>query len=193
MDQFDILKLVTRTLESMSVRYMVGGSYASGAWGETRFTQDIDVVLDLRLEDVERFVGAFSEEEFYVSVEAAKSAVRQRGQFNLIHGASGNKVDFILVKDTAWARSQLDRRRRIALPSGLMVYVCAPEDIIISKMAYYRQGGIDKHLRDITGIMKVSGDQVDTAYVERWAKELDLMEIWEAILRRLSSRSHESV
>ena len=74
-----------------------------------------------------------------------------------------------------------------------MVYVCAPEDIIISKMAYYRQGGSDKHLRDITGIMKVSGDQVDTAYVERWAKELDLMEIWEAILRRLSTRFHESV
>jgi hypothetical protein len=34
-------------------------------------------------------------------------------------------------------------------------------------------------------MLKVSGDEIDRAYVERWATELDVMEIWEAILKRV--------
>ena len=66
-----------------------------------------------------------------------------------------------------------------------------PEDIIISKMLYYKQGGSEKHMRDITGILKVSGEEVDRAYVERWAEELGLKEIWEAIQKRLSETPEE--
>jgi hypothetical protein len=64
-------------------------------------------------------------------------------------------------------------------------FVASPEDVIIGKMLYYREGGSEKHLRDITGILKVSGDQVDRAYVARWAAELGVTEIWQAVLRRL--------
>ena len=64
-------------------------------------------------------------------------------------------------------------------------YTASPEDIIISKMKYYRQGGSEKHLRDITGIVKVSGKDVDFKYIANWAEKLELSEIWEAILRRV--------
>jgi hypothetical protein len=51
-------------------------------------------------------------------------------------------------------------------------------------MVYYREGGSEKHLRDITGILKVSGDAVDRRYVSRWAEEMGLADIWRAILGR---------
>ncbi len=60
-----------------------------------------------------------------------------------------------------------------------------PEDVIIKKMDFYKQGSSEKHLRDITGILKISGDAVDKAYIAEWAKSLGLTEIWNAILRRL--------
>ena len=37
-------------------------------------------------------------------------------------------------------------------------YTARPEDLIISKMLYYREGGSEKHLRDITGMLKVSAE-----------------------------------
>jgi hypothetical protein len=37
-------------------------------------------------------------------------------------------------------------------------------------MVYYREGGSEKHLRGITGILRIRGN---------------LLEIWEAILKRL--------
>jgi hypothetical protein len=44
-------------------------------------------------------------------------------------------------------------------------------------MEYYKKGGSDKHLRDITGILKVSGRDVDREYIITWAKKMGLMNI----------------
>lgn len=74
---------------------------------------------------------------------------------------------------------------KIELHPGLVSYVASPEDIIISKMIYYREGGSEKHMRDITGILKISGEEIDMDYINRWSEDLDLMEIWQAILGRI--------
>ena len=58
------------------------------------------------------------------------------------------------------------------------------EDVIIKKMEYYRDGGSEKHLRDITGVLKISGERVDRAYIADWASRLGLQSIWEAIISR---------
>jgi hypothetical protein len=47
------------------------------------------------------------------------------------------------------------------------------------------EGGSDSHLRDITGIMRISGTDVDRDYIASWATRLGVLEVWEAILRRL--------
>ena len=97
-----------------------------------------------------------SEPEYYVSREAAREAVRLRRQFNVIHPASGMKVDLILARTDPWGklRSPVDKGCGSADRDG---YIARPEDIIISKMRYYKMGGSEKHLRDITGILNVSG------------------------------------
>ena len=54
-------------------------------------------------------------------------------------------------------------------------------------MIYYREGLSEKHLRDIASILQISGDEIDRLYIERWAREIGLLDIWEAALRRLGS------
>jgi hypothetical protein len=49
-------------------------------------------------------------------------------------------------------------------------------------MEYNREGGSEKHLRDISGILRISGDELDIPYIERWAACKGLTEIWRAIL-----------
>jgi hypothetical protein len=181
MDQVDLLKQAVRILESLKIPYMVVGSYGSGAWGEPRFTRDIDILVDLKPEDASRLCGEFPFPEFYLSLDAVLDAVSRRGQFNVIHPSSGIKIDFIMEGTGAWAGQQLGRRVKIRLEPDLELFVAAPEDVIIGKMIYYREGGSDKHLRDIAGILKISGESVDMAYIERWAKDLDLVEIWDRI------------
>ena len=39
------------------------------------------------------------------------------------------------------------------------------------KLEYFREGGSDKHLRDIRGMLQVSGDQIDRASLEEWIEK----------------------
>jgi putative heme degradation protein len=50
---------------------------------------------------------------------------------------------------------------------------------------YYREGGSEKHLRDIAAMLQVSGNEIDQEYVNHWAQQLGLVEEWRDILNRL--------
>ena len=136
---------------------------------------------------MEPLCAAFSDPEFYVSLAAAQDAVRQRKQFNVIHSTSGLKIDFMVARDDEWGRTQLARRRKIELTPGQQAFVAAPEDVILGKLLYYREGQSDKHLRDIAAMLHTSGDQIDRDDVSAWATKLDVLDIWQAIVTRVDS------
>lgn len=188
MSQGELLKRAIQLLESLEIKYLIVGSFASVAYGDPRMTQDIDIVVDLKLDQVDTLCVAFPEDEYYVSATAARQAVREGGQFNVIHPASGMKIDFMIARRDAWGRSQLERRQRVLIMPGLSGYAGSPEDVILGKLWYYQEGGSEKHLRDIAGMMQVSGDQIDAAYIAQWAQRLGLSEVWQAALARLGRR-----
>lgn len=188
MDQSELLAHVLRTLERLKIAYMVVGSVASGAYGEPRMTQDIDIVVSISAEEAAQLCAAFPAGEFYVSREAAMAALAQGGQFNVIHPASGNKIDFLIARKDAWGREQMRRRQRVRILPRQEGFAARAEDLILSKMLYYKEGGSEKHLRDIAGILKISPDEVDRDYVAAWSAQLNVLEIWHAILRRLEGK-----
>ena len=189
MEQVDLLRRTIEVLESQGIRYLIVGSVASMGYGEPRFTRDIDVVVDVSADDVSRLCDAFPEAEYYVNRDTARQAAREGGQFNVIHPASGNKIDFIIARRDAWGRQQVERRRRVTILPGLVGYAGSPEDVILGKMWYYQVGGSEKHLRDIAAMLRVSGEQIDRGYIAHWADQLGLSEIWHAILSRLTAQS----
>ena len=188
MEQAELLRRVIDVLEDQGVTYLLVGSLASGVYGEPRLTADVDVVVDLRPDQASKLCAVFPSPEYYVSEKAAQEAVATRGQFNVIHPASGNKIDFIIARRDAWGRSQISRRRREQILPGRSGYTAAPEDVIVGKLWYYHEGGSEKHLRDIAGMLQVSGDEIDTGYVDHWALQLGLTEEWQAVLGRLRER-----
>ena len=187
MEQIDFLRRAVDALERTQVRYVVVGSIASIAYGESRFTQDIDIVAAFELRHVDQLLAAFPSSEFYLSEAAMRDAIRTSFQFNVIHPGSGNKIDFILPREDEWSRVQMARARRVRLLPDRDVMTAAPEDVILGKLWYYSLGGGDRHLRDIAGILRVTGNGVDRAEVERWAARLGYMEIWQQIVAKVDA------
>ncbi len=185
MTQEQLLRHVVNVLEQMDVSYMIVGSYATSLYGDPRYTQDIDIVVRLERGDIPVLERAFPEPEYYLSAAAADDAITRSTQFNVIHAGSGNKLDFMIAHRDLWGREQISRRVKRRFLSDLEAHVASPEDLIISKMRYFKEGTSDKHLRDIAGMLKVSNELIDRAYVEKWATHFDLMDIWEAILDRV--------
>lgn len=184
MEPSELLAHLVRALERANIPYLVTGSTATIAYGEPRFTNDIDVVVDLRLEQVPALCAAFPEPEFYVSQSAAETAVRQRHQFNVIHPGSGLKIDVIVASDSPFDRNRLKRGLRLSAGADLEVCFGSPEDVILKKLEYYREGGSEKHLRDIAGVLKVQGAGVDRRYIAEWAEELGVRDLWELVTGR---------
>ncbi len=182
MEQSDLLKYAAEVLEREGIPYALVGSFATGIWGESRFTQDIDIVIDLPAGKIAQLCAAFPQSDFYVSAAAAKEAVARRSQFNVIHPASGNKIDFMVAGGTAWSAAQLERRRRVRVFPEQEVDVAAPEDVILGKLIYYREGGSDKHLRDITGILTFSEGDIDRGYIARFAAQFGVTDVWQRVL-----------
>jgi hypothetical protein len=184
-NQADLLRYVVEILEAQELPYAVVGSFASAIYGEPRYTNDIDIVLCLTTDAVERLCDAFPAAEFYVSLSAAREAVRTCGQFNVIHPSSGNKIDFMIARDDAWGREQIARRIRQPILPGREAFVAAPEDVILGKLLYYREGGSEKHLRDIAAMLQISGDEIDRAYIDQRVRDLGFVHEWQAALTRV--------
>ena len=189
MDPHELLERIAGILENLHIPYLVTGSVAAMAFGEPRMTNDIDIVAAVGFEHVGGLMAAFPEKEFYISEDAIRDAVQHQTQFNIIHPASGMKIDIIIRKNTRFNDSRFSRIRRIKAGENFETNFAAPEDIILMKMHYYREGGSEKHLRDVSGILKISGPEVNKDYIALWAERLNLMDIWNLILNKIGERN----
>ena len=186
MEQHELLLYAVECFEKLKIPYLITGSIASIAYGEPRFTNDIDIVADIELNHISAVKDCFPEAEFYLEVESLKNAIRRRQQFNIIHPSSGLKIDVIIPALDDFDKSRFGRAKKLNISDVKSADFAAPEDVIIKKLEYFQKGGSDKHLRDIAGVMKISGSMIDRTYIEIWTKKLGLWEIWRSVLDKLS-------
>ncbi len=153
--------------------FMVTGSFAMSAYGEIRFTRDIDVVVQITEDDIARFVRTF-ESDYYVSHESVRRAIANRSMFNLISLAHGGKVDCIVMKDSEFGRASFDRRWKASI-SGVEVWTITKEDLIIAKLNWARDTHSEMQIRDIANL---TSSEYDAVYVAGWLESLNLQAIW---------------
>lgn len=166
-------------LEETGLSYMVTGSLASGYHGEYRATHDVDVVIDVSAPELEHLLARLHDAGMYVDDEAARVALRERGQFNAI--VEDVKVDFIIHKQDAFARSEFDRRTRGVL-LGREASLVSPEDLVLAKLAWAVQLDSERQLRDVAGVMDAIGPALDRTYVRHWADRLGVRAAWERLI-----------
>ena len=79
----------------------------------------------------------------------------------------------------------MDRAIRVPVAADYEACFAAPEDVILKKLEFHQMGGGDRHLRDIAGVVKIRGEQLDCLYIATWAAKLGVADIWQAILDRM--------
>lgn len=188
---YELMQIVADFFEAHGIHYRVVGSLASMAYGEPRFTNDVDIVADLPLDKVATLCAAFPPPEYYVSEAAARAAVERRFQFNILHIPSGLKADVIMTKDTDFGRLERERIRRVSSPGEYDAWFGSPEDVVLNKLLFYQMGEIGKHLRDIASMMLVEPWQIDRDYMAEWAAKLGVQEEWKLVQGQIDEQLQE--
>jgi len=178
LSELDILKDVCSRLERAGIDYMLTGSMAMNYYAQPRMTRDIDIVVELKESDAGKLTASF-EPDYFVPEEALRSALRDRGMFNLLHLESVVKVDLIVRKQAPYRQTEFARRVRVGLP-GFAAWLVSREDLILSKLAWTRDSESELQMRDVRNLLT---SDVDTAYLRQWAPDLNVSNLLEDRLR----------
>ena len=182
----EALKPVAGVFQSLGIRFYIGGSVASSFHGAARSTLDVDLVADLRLEDVEPFTHRLGKEEFYVSQSAIEDAINRSSCFNVIHLASSFKIDIFILKSRSFDKSSMNRAvlGKVDLQSEYQVPIASAEDTVLSKLEWYRLGNevSERQWDDVVRVMRILGDKVDQDYLQHYAIELAVSDLLQKLL-----------
>lgn len=176
----DVLKDVVQRFDNVGIEYFLVGSIATMYYGRPRFTKDVDLVVRIKARQVAQLEKLFPIEDYYCPPnEILHDEVLRRGSFNLIHQNTGIKVDIVIDKETDFYISEFSRRKKLQIAPGVEVFIASPEDLILKKLDFYREGQSEKHLLDILDILVHI--EVDEAYLRDWVEKLNLTEQWKKV------------
>jgi len=80
-----------------------------------------------------------------------------------------------------WA---ISNRRKFEM-EGETIWVAPPEYVILRKLEYYREGGSEKHLRDVVSILNLGPQQLDYELLREKTRSYGLKKEWEEVTRMI--------
>ncbi|HXG55987.1 MAG TPA: hypothetical protein VNJ03_11455 [Vicinamibacterales bacterium] len=169
---------VIGALERLGIPFMLTGSVASRYHGHPRATPAADLVIDPSEPQLDALVEILAAARFYVDPDSARDALRRRTQFNAIDTSYACKIDLIVRRDRPFSLEEFSRRVAVDLSFAKAVPIVTPEDAILSKLERARRSGdSEKQIGDAVGVLNLN-PSIDRAYIERWAVDLGVSDLW---------------
>ena len=166
----EFLVEVIGRLSNAGVDYMLTGSMASNYWGIPRTTHDLDFVILLNPNQVDRFIDAF-ERGLFIQREAVHSVFRPPYQFNVLDEQSALKADFWQLRQSEFEQEMFRRRQLVDL-FGAQAWVATAEDVLLHKLYWNRLTPSERQLFDAAGVFGVQSNALDMEYLKTWAVKL---------------------
>lgn len=186
---------IVRALEEIGAPYMLVGAFAGSAFGISRATFDVDILVDLQEPHFDALASRFPPPRYYADLEQMRSSTRMGIMFNIIDTSQGVKADLVPVSGKPDYREGFARRIRQTFQdeSGVEfeAWCARPEDIILGKLMAWQEGRSAKHPADIREILVFvlgapSDEDLDLEYIAIRAARLgtEVLELWQALLNQ---------
>lgn len=172
-EQNDVLGDFTKRLDKIGIEYMLTGSMALVHYAISRATVDIDIVVNILSENIDKFFAEF-ESDYYIPLESAKNAVRQKRMFNLLNNQTLWKIDCVILKENEFDTNAFSRRQKVNYAGEFDVWIISKEDLILSKLNWAKKTKSERQMLDVASIIR---NGFDEEYVETWARKLGVDEL----------------
>ncbi|HSM80799.1 MAG TPA: hypothetical protein VLS96_03890, partial [Nodosilinea sp.] len=158
----------------------VTGGVAAIAYGESRTTQDLDMVLSVPRAAIPALAEALEQAGFYVpgvdDIVSGRMKTLQVTQIDTI-----SRADLVIAEVNPYEQLKFERRQAYRLTDSTSIYLASPEDLVVNKLRWGQQSQSEKQWRDVLGVLKAQQGGLDYEYMHRWAAEFDLSDRLEQI------------
>jgi Nucleotidyl transferase AbiEii toxin, Type IV TA system len=149
-DLIGVLKDLVQRLKSTDVSFYLTGGLVSSYYGEPRFTQDIDFVLQIiSIEDADKLKDIF-ESDYFLDSDLLMEAVRQNGMTQLLHEETFIRIDLHIGE---LVPGTFLRSHEVELFPNVFVPILSKEDAILTKLRWIQLGS-HKSRRDIVMMLR---------------------------------------
>ncbi len=163
---FESLVILQDRLGRAGVPSAVIGGVAVSVWGEPRVTRDVDLKVLLGRDDAPRLLEIIAPD--YVPLQADPLQALTHTGILFVQDDLGTRLD-ILLTDTDFDRTAINRARPVELQPGLVARVCSAEDLIVYKLVSTRP----RDHEDAASVVRRQGDTLDDAYVLNWLRQFE--------------------
>jgi hypothetical protein len=176
---YDPLQALEKLLSLFENQGVIIGGIAVSLLGQARFTEDLDAMVLLSIEEIPHFLEAAKQEGIEPRITNAVDFARRNRVLLLRHTTSQTNIDISLgilpFEQEIVARSQVHE-----IDDTLKIHLPTPEDLIIMKAIAHRP----KDLLDIQGIIQ-NHPHLDRERIQDWVTQfanlLERPELWEDI------------
>ena len=186
---------IVRALEKIGAPYMLVGAFAGSAFGITRATFDVDMLVNLQERHFDALAHRFPPPRYYADPEQMCSSTRLGIMFNIIDMNQGVKADLVPLSGSSGYREAFARRTRRTFrdESGneFEAWCARSEDIILGKLMAWQEGRSAKHPSDIREMLAfilcgLSDEELDLHYIARRAAQLgsEVVELWQTLFKQ---------
>lgn len=171
---------VIDVLEAIGATYAIWGGLAVVAYGEPRFTLDMDILLSPYGLLTDGFVRRLHETHYHVDKIAVSNALAG-GYFNVIHLTTQIKTDFYVPVQEPWLQAVFKERVYLPFDGYRQAAYVSADAAVISKLRAYAERESTRHLDDIASIVRVQGERLNKKAIDIQAARLGVLGAWRAI------------
>lgn len=178
------VELVTRLIEAFernAVPYMVVGSFSSNSYGRPRSTKDADFVIQLSSMSMTQAIAGLGP-DVHLDPQMSFESITSTLRYKLFHPGIAFTVEVFLLSDDPHDRLRFERRVPRDLDNGKKAFLPTPEDVIITKLRWSKQGRRPKDVEDVSDVLAVQAGKLDLPYIRQWADQHGTRELFERLL-----------
>ena len=195
MSAIDFYIQVVKALDEIKAPYMIVGAFAGLAFGISRATFDVDILVDLQASDCEKLSERFPLPRYYADPEMMRNSIELGIMFNLIDTQEGVKADLVPINREPDYQLAFERRVRRNFTDtegkSFNAWCAQPTDIVIGKLKAWTEGRSAKHPADIYNMLVFtfsgfSDLSIDIQAVGREAARMgtQTVELWSELVNR---------
>lgn len=173
---------VSAILDRLRIPYIISGGIAVSVWGRPRNTADVDIVVEINsIESVRDLVLKLKKifPKSYSDEGLAIDAFKRKSEFNIVEPEYGLKADFFISSGSEHQQVEIKRGKPRKI-DGKMIRFISPEDLVISKLLWFRESESTRQLEDIASVMDTQ-KSIDKKYLAGWIDKLGLQKEWQAL------------